>query len=166
MAEKKQIKTYLAGPMDDVSIEVSRDWRDWLTDELKKLGIGILNPITKYGDKYGVIRQKFATWQKFGNIDSIRQSVSSKVIPKDLEMVKKCDFVTMYITPKGYELCGTYGEATIAFEHNIPVYIVTKRRLKPLTLPKWVVGCSTKIFSNWKDYLVHIKDNWVDDGNV
>jgi len=160
-----KIKTYMAGPMDDVSIEVSRDWRDWLTEKLKKMNIKTLNPITKYGDDYGAIRQKFAMWQKFGNVDAIRQIVSTQIIPPDLKMVKECDFVTLYISPKGYEMCGSYGEMTFAFYLGKPVYIVTRRRLKPLNLPKWSVGCSTKIFTNWKDYLAYITENYVNDSS-
>lgn len=154
--------TYLAGPMDDVSIEESRDWRDWLTEKLGEVNIEVLNPIKKYGENYGKIRQKFAMWQKYGNIDAVRHSVSSKVIPKDIEMVEKSDFVTLYIPSAGSEICGSYGEGTIAFYLGKPLYIVTKRRLKPLNLPKWIVGCSTKIFEDWQEYLKYIKKNWVE----
>lgn len=156
------ISTYMAGPMDDVSIEVSRDWRDWLTEELGKLGIKTLNPITKYGDEYGAIRQKFAMWKKYGNIDSIRQFVSSQIIPPDLVMVEESDFITLYVPPKGHELCGSYGEITHAFYKHIPVYIVTRRQLKPLNLPKWAIGCSTKVFENWSEYMDYIRKNWTD----
>lgn len=162
--DKKQIKTYMAGPMDDISIDESRDWRDWLTEELGKLKIKTLNPITKYGENYGNIRQKFAMWGKAGNIDAIRQMTSSQIIPADIVMVEECDFVTLYISPKGHEICGSYGEMTLGFYLGKPVYIVTKRSLKPLTIPKWAVGCSTKIFSDWEDYLDYIRKNWVDDG--
>ena len=56
----------------------------------------------------------------------------------------------------------SYGEITLAFELGIPVYIVTKRRLKPVNIPEWAIGCSTKIFSNWDDFLKYIKENWVE----
>lgn len=161
----EKLKTYMAGPMDDVSIGESRDWRDWLTEQLGKMGIETLDPISKYGDEYGVIRQKFSMWQKFGNVDAIRQIVSTQVIPPDLEMVRECDFVTLYIPPEGNEICGSYGEMTLAFDVGKPVYIVTRRRLKPLNLPKWAVGCSTKIFSSWEDYLEYIRENYVNDGS-
>ena len=168
----------MAGPMDDVSIDKSRDWRDWLTEELKKVKIETLNPISKYGDKYGNVRQKFAMWGQSGNIDAIRGEVSSHIIPPDMEMVEECDFITLYISPKGYEICGSYGEMTVGFYlGNIfscprcefkykekPIYIVTKRRLKPVNVPKWAIGCSTKIFSNWEDYLKYIYEHWVNDG--
>ena len=157
------IKTYMAGPMDDVSIEESRDWRDWLTEELKKVQIVTLDPISKYGKDYGAVRQKFAMWQNSGNIEAIRNQVSLEIIPPDFDMVEICNFVTLYIPQKGYEICGSYGEMTLAFYLKKPVYIVTKRRLKPINVPKWAIGCSTKIFSNWEDYLAFIKKNWVNE---
>lgn len=151
----------MAGPMDDVDIDQSRDWRDWLTEKLNEIGIETLNPITKYGDGYGTVRQKFAIWGKFGNIDAIRQVVATQIIPADIKMVQDSDFVTLYISPKGHEICGSYGEMTLAFYLGKPVYIVTRRKLKPLNIPKWAVGCSKKIFSNWEDYLQYIKEKWV-----
>jgi len=153
-------KTYVAGPMDDVSIDESRDWREMLTEKLSKIGIEVLSPISKYGDDYGKIRVKFSKWKNSGNIDAIRQYVSRYIIMADLKLVKKCDFVTLYIPAKGSEICGSYGEGTHAFYLGRPVLIVTTRRLKPLSLPKWIVGCSTRIFTSWDEYFEYVKENW------
>jgi len=87
--------------------------------------------------------------------------VASKIIPQDLQMVKEADFITLWLpAERKAEVCGSYGEITVAFDLGIPVYIVTERKLKPLNVPKWAVGCSTEIFISWKDYLTHIKENW------
>lgn len=149
--------TYLVGPMDDVSIGESRDWREMLTVKLPKYGVGVFNPISKYGVEYGNVRKRFANWQKSGNINAIRKVVASQIIPPDLEMVERCDFVTFWLPPKGIEICGSYGEITHAFKLGIPVFIVTARRLKPVNIPKWAIGCSTRIFKSWEDYLEFIK---------
>lgn len=149
--------SYLAGPMDDVSIGDSRDWRDMISIELPKYGIGILNPISKYGSDYGNVRRRFSNWQKSGNVECIREEVSSNIIPPDLDMVKRCTFVTLWIPDKQYEICGSYGETTVARMLKKPVYIITSRSLKPINMPKWAIGCSTKIFQNWDEYLAFIK---------
>lgn len=164
--KKKKIKyrSYLAGPIGDVSLDEARDWRDMLTGKLGKMGIGVLDPLSKYGEGLPNIRRRFAIWKKVGNIDALRQVVANQIIPRDLEMVEECDFVTLYIPAEGKEICGSYGEATYAFHLGKPVFIVTDRRLKPLNIPKWVIGCSTKVFKTWKDYLKYIKINW-DDGD-
>lgn len=152
--------TYLAGPMDDVSIGESRNWREMLSIELPKFGIGVFNPISKYGEDYGNIRKRFANWQKSGNINAIRKVVAKQIIPPDLEMVERCDFVTLWIPPEGVEICGSYGEITHAFKLGKPVFIITTRRLKPLNIPKWAIGCSTGLFKNWEEYLEYIKQ-WI-----
>lgn len=172
--ENKKILTYLAGPMDDVSIGESRNWREMLTKKLPEFGIGVLNPIAKYGADYGNIRKKFASWQKYGNVNAIRDKVSKEIIPPDMKMVEDCNFITLYIPAEEGEICGSYGEMSIGFYlgryHRCPrcdytyppkpIYIVTRRRLRPLNLPKWAIGCSTCIFKNWDEYLDFIKKNW------
>lgn len=172
--KKKRLSTYLAGPMDDVSIGESRNWREMLTKKLPKIGISILDPIAKYGDDYGNIRKKFGNWQKYGNLDAIRNKVSVEIIPPDMKMVEDCTFITLYIPAEGGEICGSYGEMTVGWYlgnfHKCPkckykypkkpIYIITRRRLKPLNLPKWAVGCSTLIFKTWDNYLDFIKEKY------
>ena len=162
---KKQIKykTYLAGPIGDVSLDEARNWRQMLTKKLPKMGIGVLDPLSKYGTGLPNVRRRINNWKNSGNIDALRQLVSHKIIPRDLEMVEKSDFVTLWIPAEGKEICGSYGEITYAFHLGKPVFIVTSRRLKPLNIPKWAIGCSTKIFKTWKEYLRYIKVNWDDD---
>lgn len=175
MVKNKKIKyyTYLAGPMDDVSIDESRDWREMLGKELPKIGVGVLDPISKYGKDYGNVRKKFSNWMRAGNLEAIRRTTSNQIIPPDMEMVERCDFITLYIPVQGKEICGSYGEMTVGFFLGLlvcpkcghvwkrkKIYIVTKRRLKPLNLPKWAIGCSTKIFTSWEEYLDYIRKKW------
>lgn len=166
MGKKSKIKTYLAGPIDAVNVKEAMKWREFVTKELKKFNITVLNPFgQKGGDRLSTVRSKFAIWKKYGNVDAIRQVVSSTVIPPDLDMVEECDFITLYIPQDdGKEICGSYGEMTLGFKLGKQVYIVTKRRLKPLNLPMWSIGCSTKIFSNWNDYFDYVYENWVNAG--
>ena len=165
MVKKKKIKytTYLAGPIGDVSLSEARDWRNMLTKKLPRIGIGVLDPLSKYGEGLPNIRRKIQNWKNAGNIDALRQLVSSQIIPRDLEMVDECDFVTLWIPAEGKEICGSYGEITYAFHLGKPVFIVTSRRLRPVNVPKWAIGCSTKIFKTWKEYLQYIRVNWDND---
>jgi len=158
-----EIQTYLCGPIGDIKIENAKNWRNWLMERLGEMEIKTLDPLRKYGDRLASVRSKLSNWKRFGNIDAIRLMVSQMIIPSDLEAVKKCDFVTLNLPAGDVELCGSYGEITLAFYFNKPVYIVTKRHLKPCNIPKWAIGCSTKIFRNWEDYLSYVKKNWVDE---
>lgn len=163
MAEDKvrTVLTYLAGPIDNINTSEAKKWRDMITIELKKCGVEALNPFGKMGgDRLEKLRNTLHDWSIRGNIDAVRSFVGTKVMPLDLIMVEKCDFVTVWIPEDSKEICGTYGETTLAYYLGKPVYIVTNRILKPLTLPKWLVGCSTKVFTSWSDYLNYINEYW------
>jgi hypothetical protein len=111
----------------------------------------------KGGDRLGDGRNRMKKAVNNGELRFIRKYVSKTVIPPDIKMVEDADFLTVYI-PKdnGYEICGTYGEITLAFYLHKPVYVITERCLKPSELPCWLVGCSTEIFISWKDYYDYI----------
>lgn len=154
-------KTYLIGPIGDVGIGDAREWRDMITDELEKIGIEALNPLGKYGDRLASVRSKLSNWNRFGNLNAIRGLVKDRIIPPDLKMVEKSNFVTFWLPAKGPEICGSFGEITLAFYLGKPVYIITRRRLKPVNIPNWAIGCSTKIFKDWCSYLNFIKEKYI-----
>jgi hypothetical protein len=157
--------TYLAGPIGVVIEKGAREWRNEMTDKLTKMGIKVLNPMgTGGGDRLGKNRAKLKMWMENGEVEKVRAFVKNIVIPPDLKMVKVCSFVTLYVPEdNGYEICGTYGEATLQFYLKKPLLIVTDRSLKPVKLPAWLIGCSTKIFSSWTEYLEYIKDTYTED---
>jgi len=156
--KKQKIKTYLAGPIGDVSIKEARAWRQMVSEKLAKLGIEALNPLDREGMPN--LRRKLAVWRKTGNLDAIRLLVSRNFIMPDLKMVEESDFITMWLPRAGREVCGSYGEITFAFFLGKPVYIVTHRRVKPLNIPYWAVGCSTKIFKSWEEYFKYVEEYW------
>ena len=59
-----------------------------------------------------------------------------------------------YIHNNIYEICGTYGEATLAKYLNIPVYLITQRENK--NIPEWLIGCCNDVFNSWDAYLLRI----------
>lgn len=156
-------KTYLAGPIGVVVQKNATVWRDRVTEELKKFDIEVLNPMGQNGgDRLGDGRTKLKEANDNGNIDFIREYVSQTVIPPDIKMVEDADFLTVYIPEdNGYEICGTYGEITLAFFLKKPVFVVTDRSLCPNTLPNWLIGCSTAIFINWNEYYDFIKKRYI-----
>lgn len=157
--------TYLAGPIGVVIQKGAMEWRNEITEKLIKMGIEVLNPMgIGGGDRLGKNRAKLKKWMEAGEVDKVRAFVKNIIIPPDLNMVEDCDFITLYVPEdNGYEICGTYGEATLQFYLKKPLFIVTDRSLKPVKLPAWLVGCSTKIFSSWDEYLEYIKDTYTDD---
>lgn len=159
--EKCEVSTYLAGPIDNMNTVEAKKWRDEISIELSKRGIIALNPFGKFGgDRLAEIRGDLHSCSIEGRIDSIKSIVGNIIIPPDLQMVERCTFITVWIPKSSKEICGTYGEVTLAYYLGKPVYIVTNRSLEPVTLPKWIIGCSTQIFTSWKAYLDYIDENW------
>lgn len=182
---KYTLKTYLAGPIQIIPEFESKEWRQRITKELNAIDIECFNPLGQFGgDRLGKIRQKMQKWNEDGHLDAIRKNGARRIIPPDLKMVEDSDFITVWIPKRvqdfdldkisnvssdseaeryiesiTYEICGTYGEVTLAFYLHKPVFIVTNRSLKPLELPQWLVGCSTLIFTTWNEYLNYISDN-------
>jgi len=157
--------TYLAGPIGVVIEKGAMEWRQNIGGSLSRMGIEVLNPMGETGgDRLGKNRAKLKIWMENGEVDKVRAFVKNIVIPPDLKMVEKCDFITLYVPEdNGYEICGTYGEATLQFYLKKPLLVVTDRSLKPIKLPAWLIGCSTKIFQSWAEYLEYIKDTYTDD---
>ncbi len=154
-------KTYLAGPIGVTLQSGAKEWRAFITEELKKIEVGTLNPFGQTGgDRIGKRRKTLLRWMKNGKIEAVRKFSSEIIIPPDIEMVKDCSFVTLWVPiDNGYEICGSYGEITLAFFLKKPVFIVTNRKLKPIELPAWAVGCSTRVFTSWFEYLKFVKAN-------
>jgi len=153
----KKLSTYLTGPITLRHNQECREWRIMITKQLAKLNIASLNPFNIEGNT-DAVRKLIYNANQIGDIKTTRSLVSSHMINTDLKMVEKADFLTVWI-PKlnGYEICGSYGEITLAYYLKKPVYVITERSLKPVELPSWLIGCSTEVFTSWKDYLKFIK---------
>lgn len=156
-----KIKTYLTGPITLKNNEECRRWREEVTTRLRTMSIQALNPFKIKGNT-DMIRKKIFEANQIGDLETTRSLVSGHMIKTDLQMVEEADFLTVWI-PKlnGYEICGSYGEITLAYYLKKPIYIVTERCLAPSELPSWLVGCSTVIFTNWTDYYGFIKKRYV-----
>jgi hypothetical protein len=154
------LKTYLTGPITLTNNGECRKWREEATERLGKMGIEALNPFNIKGNTDDIRKQIYDANQR-GDIETTRSLVSSHMIETDLIMVKKADFLTVWI-PKlnGYEICGSYGEVTLACYLGKPIYVITERSLKPSELPSWLVGCSTEIFISWSDYYEYIMEKY------
>lgn len=177
-----KIKTYLTGPITLRNNNECREWRNIVTERLREFKIQSLNPFNIRGNT-DTIREKIYKSNQLGDVETTRNLVNTHMIETDLKMVIESDFLTVWI-PKRlpndfdfhylrcvsddsiemedfilkniYEICGSYGEVTLAKYLGKPIYVVTERSIKPMELPSWLVGCSTKIFISWEDYYRYI----------
>lgn len=158
---KHILVSYLCGPIGLIPEYGNIEWRILATEEFNNRGIEVLNPYGKgIVDRLAKIKKKMIRWNEEGNINAIRKNSARRLVPPDLQSVKDSDFITCFI-PKdnGYEMCGTYGEITLAFDIGKLVYIITNRKQIPNELPQWAIGCSTEVFYSWKEYYDFIDKN-------
>jgi hypothetical protein len=146
------LKTYMIGPMEEVvDGDGGRNWRRELTQELRKRVDQNNNPIylfdptleeqNKIGMESETFHKKVKGWLASGNNEEVKkyanliwkgktyieQDGEGKArlvkILGDIDYVVNSDFLIARMN-KGDSPCGTFGEACVAVEHNIPIYVI------------------------------------------
>jgi len=146
------LKTYLIGPMEKTQKgDCGRSWRKNFTVELNKRIDSNGNPIyvfdptleeqSKIGMESEVFHARVQGWLASGHNDKIAEHgrliwKGKTYIEKDangrarlIHIMGDCDYVvnSNFLIARleaGDEPCGTYGEACIAIEHKIPIYVI------------------------------------------
>ena len=146
------LKCYLVGPMEEVANgDGGRGWRDRISESLGERVDENGNPIyrfnpceeeqSKIGMEQETFHKKVKGWLASGNNDKvaefggliwngktyIEKTEGGKArlvkIMGDIDYVVNSDFIIARME-KGDVPCGTFGEACIALEHNIPIYVI------------------------------------------
>lgn len=152
------MKAYLAGAIEHAP-DLGRKWRENLGSFLEEeLAHDYYNPL-KEEAKY-LTQEEMETFRGLKVTDINRYKIIlRKLINGDLnELINGIDYIICYwdeYTEKGG---GTYGEITVAFEHNIPVYMVTEKLNAEIS--GWVLGCTTEMFTNFNDLKKFLKEKY------
>ncbi len=154
--EKFKFITYLIGSMEKTAEnDDGSSKREIYEKELLLRDVYPINPVkleaSKTGMATGEIKEKMNGWVAGGNWDLFRKMAKSiwkgvdilegdKLIhiPGDVDYVLMSNFLT-FCFAQGDAPCGSYGEAFIAMEHNIPVYLITN--INKGNLPKSLLQC-------------------------
>ena len=82
-------------------------------------------------------------------------------IPGDFDYVKMSTWITCLYN-EGDSPCGTYGEAFLAFELGIPVYLITKTPINKLkrSFLQAIYGSGGMVFSSFGEYLNFIENRY------
>ena len=152
------LSTYLSGGME-AALDGGAIWREELTPFLQKeLGLTVYDPVV-LGQRLRARRYQnhadlsFSLWktQNLGSfIDYMKQCVISDV---DI-ITRRIDFMICYWDE--YSGAGTISQITIAREHDIPVYLVTKT--SPQDLSGWILGCEPILFTSFEQLKQHLKN--------
>jgi len=141
------LKIYLAGAIE-AAPDDGMTWRADLTQFLNTtLGWTVFDP-SRHEQDFLTEEEKtnFRMW-KSTDIKRFRP-VIKKIIDRDLnQLLKKCDAVICLWDEHVIQGGGTHGELTLAYEHQLPVYLVLGMPIKKVS--SWIIGCSTEVFSDF-----------------
>ena len=143
------MKIYLAGAIEAAPDE-GKGWRRDISEFLNtELGWETFNPSEHEQDFLTEAEKSgFRQWKRT-DIKRFR-AVIKKIIDRDLhQLLTQCQAVIClwdeYVIPGG----GTHGELTLAYEHNLPVYLVLGMPVEQAS--SWILGCTTEIFKNFDE---------------
>lgn len=186
------IKTYLIGPMEKTKAnDAGRGWRDKIRPELENLVDANGNPIyvfdptkeeqNKVGMETKAFHKKLVGWIAGGNNDKVAEGMGliwhgkTHVEPMtddpnqnklvhimgDIDYVRHSNFLIMRME-EGDQPCGTYMEAGIALEHNIPIYVIQTmpRENYPVSFTGAVFATGGNFFSNPTQLIEYIQSTY------
>lgn len=140
---------YLAGAMEhapDHGAGWRREISRFLTDRLHHR---VYNPCEE--ERFVLTSeeaQNFRRW-KHGDLQRFRKTIR-KIIDADLRvLISEVDYIIClwdeYVTLGG----GTHGELTLAYHHQIPVYMVSD--MPRSRISSWIIGCTTEMFADFQE---------------
>ena len=140
---------YLSGAMEYAQDE-GESWRDSIREWLSiKLGHDVINPV----EESRLIIEKTNSYEyrdwKDTDIKRYKEFMHQFVV-QDIESVtKEVNYIICIWNKDVFRGAGTHGEVTLAFEHGIPVYLISQ--VPKTDLSGWIIACSTKIFDNFEE---------------
>ncbi len=153
------MRVYLSGGMEYANAE-GVHWRkelqSWIEDNLNHT---CFNPNVEsdifFEKHYPDVNFRQA---KIDNV-GLYTEIATKLVEIDSEEIsKRTDYLICYWDDGAAKGAGTKGELTIAKFFNKPVYLVTD--FKTYDIPGWILGCTTKMFSNFEDLKSFLKNNY------
>lgn len=172
--------TYLIGSMEVcVEKDDGTEKREGVEKELLLRNIYPINPVKLEQSKTGMrtkeIKEKMIGWVASGNWDLFKerakeiwkgkQYIDGKKelvhIPGDIDYVLMSNWLT-FILQKGDKPCGSYFEAGIALEHDIPIYLITDMPKKelPKSLLQGILVSGGEVFNSLGEYLTFIDQKY------
>lgn len=177
------IKCYLIGAMEKTQDKDNgRGWRDRLRPELESRissdneRLYVFDPTIMESERVGYpvkeFHAKLEDWIASGNINKVCESMDkiwrgkTSLIQSetgraelhhqmgDLDYVRHSNFLVCLINEND-KPCGTYGEALLAYERNIPIYLIQTMALSKYnkSFLGWVLGSGGEILPNQKQLL-------------
>ncbi|HFE64163.1 MAG TPA: hypothetical protein ENK14_07090 [Caldithrix sp.] len=155
--------SYLAGAIEKAP-DAGCKWRAEISRFLEKeLGHAVFNPCLE--ESHVLTAEEFRHFREWKANDLPRfRRVVHKIIQTDIStLLNKVDYIIClwdeYVLHGG----GTHGELTMAYWHEIPVYMVTRIPLAEMS--SWIIGCTTRIFSDFDQLRNFLRNEFRDTKN-
>jgi hypothetical protein len=152
--------------MDRVPWNEAREWREHMTERLKRKGIGVLDP-TKNPWQDGqeedeTFRKRIYELKTEGRLEEAHE-LMKPVCSADLRMVDLCHFLICYIDVAGH-MAGSYDELSTALTQKKPTLLIVKQGKE--RVPNWWLGVvpPEMIFSSISECINYI--SCVDEGQL
>lgn len=146
---------YLSGAMEHAEDE-GAGWRqelaNWLKNQLNHDSIDPVKASQEIIETYKI--GDYRSW-KTSDPERFRLFVRH-MIDYDLNaVIKQSDYVICLWNQDVLSGGGTHGEVTVAYEHDIPVYLVIDMSLEDVS--GWILGCSSQYFFSMDEVKAHLK---------
>jgi|TARA_B100001146_G_scaffold171149_1_gene152023 hypothetical protein len=140
---------YLSGAME-YAVDEGSGWRIDMTSWLSAhLGHDVIDPVKE--SRLLMLQENstdYRTWKE-SDTERYRQFVR-KCVDRDIRAVtEEVDYIICLWNANVLKGAGTHGEVTLAFQHNVPVYLVNQIPL--IDLSGWIMACSSEIFNNFEE---------------
>ena len=150
------MKAYLAGAIE-YAPDHGEAWRSELSDFIiNRLGHTVYNPLWEEPKKVTPAESRRFRSLKSTDLQAFK-SIVRKLMEGDLHSLKtEIDYIICLWDEYAVKGGGTYGELTMAFHWNIPVFMVTPMEITDIS--GWILGCTTEIFPDFgrlKAYLLN-----------
>ena len=154
------MKFYLSGGME-YKKNLGMGWREWVTQELEKRHHDAINPVNLEiceEEKDGIpVQTRLTQLKEEGKLDECRSLVRKVLFRKDMFAIQLADAVVVYYDESVQKGAGTISECWEAFREGVPVYLVTD--FPVVEIPTWLIGETTKIFSDFDGLLEYVSEH-------
>ena len=152
------MKTYLAGAIEHAP-DLGKKWREELSVFLsRELNHEYYNPLEE--EENCLTKEELISFRGLKATDvEAYKVIIRKLIDGDLkELINNIDYVICLWDEYSEKGGGTYGELTVAYEHGIPVYMVTEKLKTEIS--GWILGCTTEIFNDFTELKTFLKQTY------
>lgn len=152
------MKTYLAGAIEHAP-DLGKEWREEISIFLtRELNHEFYNPLEE--EASNLTSEELVSFRglKATDVDAYK-IIIRKLIDGDLnELKNQIDYIICLWDEYSEKGGGTHGELTVAYEHGIPVYMVTDKLKTEIS--GWILGCTTEIFPDFAKLKKFLKQKY------